>query len=180
LQSIHPALTTIALAPNGGIFADLIGIELAAQGYTIVDTGATLALLVLRHLPEDDILDPEVMVMLKARGIDAILVAQKADGTDGLPQTVRVRLHSTASMTEVGGVDWENGWFRRGVLESAQEIAAALSRDARRTMACDLVSFSMVGISLGVQGKRLSLNCSRGPLGRSVGASTRSGQAQDI
>jgi hypothetical protein len=127
LQSIHPVLKTIALAPNGGIFADLIGIELAAQGYTIVDTGATLALLVLRHLLEDDILDPEVMVMLKARGIDAILVVQKADGTDGLPQTVRVRLHSTTSMTEVGGVDWENGWFRRGVLESAQEIAAAMS-----------------------------------------------------
>jgi hypothetical protein len=127
LPSIQPALTTIALAPSGGIFADLIGIALAAKGYTIMDTGATLALLVLRHMPEADILDPAVMVMLKARGVDAILVAQKADGTDGLPQTVRVRLYSTASMTEIGGVDWENGWFRRGVLESAQEVAAALS-----------------------------------------------------
>jgi hypothetical protein len=56
------------------------------------------------------------MAMLKERGIDAILVVPKADGTDGLPQTVRVGLHSTASMTEVGSVSWENGWFRRGVL----------------------------------------------------------------
>jgi hypothetical protein len=43
LQSIHSALTTIALAAQGGIFADLIGIELAAQGYMTVDTGAMVA-----------------------------------------------------------------------------------------------------------------------------------------
>jgi hypothetical protein len=123
----EPVLTTIALTPNGGVFADFIDRALAAQRYTTINTGATLALMVLRHMPEDDILDPEVMDILKARGVDAILVAQKADGTDGLPQMVRVRLYSTASMAEVGGVDWENGWFRRGVLESAQEIAAVMS-----------------------------------------------------
>ena len=127
LQSIQPALATIALAPQGGIFADLIGIELAAQGYTIVDTGATLAILVFRQMPQANLLTPEVIAMLKEHGIDALLVLQKADGADGLPQTVCVRLLSTASATEVGGVDWENGWCRRGVLESAQEIAAALT-----------------------------------------------------
>jgi hypothetical protein len=127
LPSFRPALTTIALAPQGGTFADLIGMALAAQDYTIVDTGATLALIVLTHVPQDDPLAREVMTMLQKRGIDILLVVQKADGADGLPQTVQVRLYSTASMTEVGGVDWENGWFRRGTLESAQEIAAAMS-----------------------------------------------------
>jgi hypothetical protein len=137
LQSIAPPLTTIALAPNGGVFANLIGTELAAQGYTIVETGATLALLVFTHMPQHDILDADVMAMLKARGIDAVLIVQKVDGTDGLPQTVHMRLHSTATMAEVGGVDWQNSWFRHGVLESAQEIAAAMSRDARASDAVD-------------------------------------------
>jgi len=127
LPSIRPALTTIALAPQGGTFADLIGMALATQGYTIVDTGGTLALIVLTHVPQDDPLAPEVMTMLQERGIDALLVVQKTNDADGLPRTVQVRLHSTASRIEVGGVDWENGWFRRGTLESAQEIAAAIS-----------------------------------------------------
>lgn len=126
-QSIQPTHTTIALAPQGGIFADLIGIELAAQGYRIVDTGATLAILVFEQMSPEQLFTPEVLAMLQAHGIDALLVVQKTDGADGLPQTVRVRLHSTVSMTDVGSVNWENGWFRRGVLESAQEIAAALS-----------------------------------------------------
>jgi hypothetical protein len=126
MQSIQPAHTTIALAPQGGLFADLIGIELAAQGYTIVDTGATLAILVFQHRAQENLLTPEVMATLRKQGIDALMVVEKADGADGLPQTVQVRLLSTVSMTEIGGVDWENGWFRRGVLESAQEIAAAL------------------------------------------------------
>jgi hypothetical protein len=127
LQSIQPALRIIALAPQGGLFADLIGIELAAQSYTIVDTGVTLALLVFNHKSQEHLLTPEVMAILQERRIDAIMVVEKIDSADGFPQTVHVRLYSTTSMIEVGGVDWKNGWFRRGVLESAQEIAAALS-----------------------------------------------------
>lgn len=130
-QSIDPPLKSFALAPNGGIFADFIGIALSGQGYTIVDTGATLALLVLMQRPQADLLSPEVMAQLEARGMDAVLVVQKADGEDGLPQTVQVRLHSTAQKADVGGVDWKNGWIRRGMLESTQEIAAALCKNAR-------------------------------------------------
>jgi hypothetical protein len=129
-QSIDPPLRTIALAPNGGIFADVIGMELGAQGYTIIDTGATWALLVLLQKTKADLFSPEVMARLKEHGIDAVLVVQKTDGKDGLPQTVHLRLHSTESLAEVGGVDWQNSWIRRGVLESAQEIAAAISQEA--------------------------------------------------
>jgi hypothetical protein len=128
-QSIEPPLQTLALAPNGGLFADLIGMALSAQGYTVVDTGATLALLVFMQSSQDDLLSPEVMAKLNARGMDAVLVVQKVDGEDGLPQTVHLRLHGTAQTADVGGVDWENGWMRRGMLESAQEIAAALSKN---------------------------------------------------
>jgi hypothetical protein len=129
-QSIDPPLKAFALAPHGGILADFIGIALAGQGYTIVDTGATLALLVLMQRTQDDLLSPEVMAELEARGMDAVLVVQKVDGEDGLPQTVHVRLHSTAQKTDVGGVDWKNGWRRRGMLESTQEIAAALHKSS--------------------------------------------------
>jgi hypothetical protein len=129
-QSIDPPLQTIALAPSGGTFADVVGIELAARSYTIVDTGATLALLVSMQKTQDDLFNPEVMAKLRDRGIDAILVVQKVDGKDGLPQAVQLRLHSTELLADVGGVDWENSWIRRGVLESAQEIAAAMSQQA--------------------------------------------------
>jgi hypothetical protein len=128
--SIDTPLRTIALAPNAGIFADVIGIELAGRGYTIVDTGAMLALLVLMQKSPHDLLSPEVMAELKAHGIDAVLVVQKTDGKDGLPQTARVRLYSTAAVADMGGVDWQNSWIRRGLLESAQEIAAAMTQKA--------------------------------------------------
>ena len=130
-QPMDPPLKTIALAPNGGIFADLIGIELSEQGYAIVDTGATLALLVFMQRTQADLLSPEIMAMFKGRGIDAVLVVQKVDGTDGLPQTVHMRLYSTTTSAEVGGFEWENSWIRRGVLESAQAIAAATSKGLR-------------------------------------------------
>ena len=128
--SIDPPFKTIALAPNGGIFADVLGMALEGRGYTIIDTGATLALLVLMQKPPEALLSPEVMAGLKDHGIDAVLVLQKRDGKDGLPQTVQIRLHRTEPVADVGGVDWENSWIRRGTLESVQEIAAAMSQEA--------------------------------------------------
>ena len=125
--SIDLPLKTIALAPSGGIFADIIGIELAGRGYTIVDTGATLAFLTLMQKNPHDLFSPEIMAKLKQHGIDAVLVVQKTDGKDGLPQTAQLRLHSTAPVADMGGVDWHNSWIRRGTLESAQEIAAAMT-----------------------------------------------------
>jgi hypothetical protein len=128
LESMEPPLKAVALAPAGGVFADLIGMTLAEHGYTVIDTGATAALLVLTQQHSADLLQPQGMEMLRRRGIDAVLVVDRANAADGLPQTVHVRLHSTATRTDVGGIDWENSWFRRGVLEAAQEIAAAIAQ----------------------------------------------------
>jgi hypothetical protein len=130
-HSIDPPLTKIALAPNGGTFADLLGMELAGQGYAIVDTGSTLALLVLMRMTPDDLLSPQVMAMLKRRGIDAVLVVQKVEGKNGLLQTAHIRLYSTEHAAEIGGIDWENGWIRLGVLEAAEEIATAMGKNSR-------------------------------------------------
>jgi hypothetical protein len=129
-QPRDTAFKTIAMAPSGGAFADLIGIELAGRGYTIFDSGSTLALLMLLQKGAEDPLSPPILGMLKQRGIDAVLAVQKVDGEDGLPQTVQIRLYSTDRVVNVGGLDWQNSWIRRGTLESAQEIAAALVRGA--------------------------------------------------
>jgi hypothetical protein len=130
-QALDPPLQTIALAPQGGVFADLIGMMLSEAGYVIIDTGATAALLVLLQRSTDDLLSPQSLAIFKERGIDAVLVTQKIEGKDGLPQAVRMRLYSTDRMVEVGGIDWENSWVRRGALEAAQEIAAAIVRHSK-------------------------------------------------
>jgi hypothetical protein len=83
----------------------------------------------LMQRTQDDLFNPEVMARFKEHGIDAVLVVQKTDGKDGLPQTVQIRLHSTEPVADVGGIDWTNSWIRRGMLESAQEIAAAMSQE---------------------------------------------------
>jgi hypothetical protein len=130
-QTLDPALKTIALAPHGGVFADLIGIALSEEGYSVIDTGATAALLVLLQGSADDLLNPQSLGILKERGIDAVLVTRKVDAKDGLPQTVQARLYTTDQMVDVGGIDWENSWVRRGALEAAQEIAAAIAQHSR-------------------------------------------------
>ena len=43
---------------------------------------------------QDDLFQPEVMARFKEHGIDAVLVVQKTNGKDGLPQTVQIRLHA--------------------------------------------------------------------------------------
>jgi hypothetical protein len=67
--------------------------------------------------------------MLRRPTVRQLLVLSKADGKDGLPLTAQIRLNSTMLLAKVRGVDWENSWIRRGVLESAQEIAAAVSQE---------------------------------------------------
>ena len=114
-----------------GVFADLIGIALSDEGYVIIDTGGTAALLVFLQRGADDLLSVQVLGTFKERGIDAVLVTEKVDGKDGLPQTAHMRLYSTNRLVEVGGVDWENSWVRRGALEAAQEIAAAIAQRSR-------------------------------------------------
>jgi hypothetical protein len=68
--------------------------------------------------------------MLKERGVDAVLIVQKVDAKDGLPQTVHVCLYSTNQKGEIGVVDWNNGLMRRGAFEAAQDIAAAIEQDS--------------------------------------------------
>ena len=131
VQAMDPPPKTIALAPTGGIFADLIGMALSEHGYAIVGTGATAALIVLMRTSVNDLLSPPVLGMLKARAVDAVLVVEKVEAEDGFPQRARVRLYSTDQGGQVGGIEWENSWIRRRALEAADEIAAAIDRESR-------------------------------------------------
>ena len=77
--SIDPPFKTIALAPSGGIFADVIGIELAGTGLHdrryrrhagLVDADAKKPGMICSA--------QRIMAKLKEHGIDAVLVVQKS------------------------------------------------------------------------------------------------------
>jgi hypothetical protein len=127
LSDLDRPMTTVALAPQGGLFADLVGFELAQRGCTVIDTGGTLALLVLMHKSAAALDAPEVMPALAQRGIDAVLTIETVPGKDHAPEAVQARLRTTSPATELGGVDWRNRWGRRSPIIAAGEIAAALA-----------------------------------------------------
>jgi hypothetical protein len=118
--------TTIALAPGDGLFIDLIGFALAERGYAIVDTGMTLALLVILREHENDILAPPVLTAFRQRGIEAILTVHQAESPDHLPQRATAQLYGTHDAALMCHFEWQTGWRQRGPVEAAQEIAATV------------------------------------------------------
>jgi hypothetical protein len=126
LGVIDQPVTTVALAPQGGLFADLVGFELAQRGCKIIDTGGTLVLLLLMHKNEAEMEEPEVMHALAQRDIHAVLTIDKVEGQDHLPDAVQARVQTTSPPAALGGFDWHNRWGRRSPVEAAHEIAAAL------------------------------------------------------
>jgi hypothetical protein len=124
--AIDQPIMTVALAPRGGLFADLVGFDLTQRGCKIIDTGGTLALLLLKHKSEADMEEPEVMLALARRGIHALLTIDKVEGQDHLPDAVQVRVRTTSPPAALGGFDWQNRWGRRSPVEAAHEIAGAL------------------------------------------------------
>lgn len=123
---LNRPITTVALGPKGGLFADLVGFDLAQGGCTIIDTGGTLALLVLMHKSAAELEEPEVMQALAQRGIHAVLTIEMVEGKDHVPDAVQARVQTTSPAAELGGIDWRNRWGRRSAVEAAHEIAGAL------------------------------------------------------
>jgi hypothetical protein len=125
---LDATMTTVALAPQGGLFADLVGFDLAQRGCTIIDTGGTLALLVLMQKSAAELEAPEVMQGLAQRGIQAVLSIDKVAGEDQGPDLARAREQATSPVAELGGIDWQNRWGKRSPVEAAHEIASALAK----------------------------------------------------
>ena len=132
----HP-IQTIALAPDGGLLADAIGVELSGRGYLVVDTASVSRELIRLDLSEIEILQPRSLDEFRERGVDVILSVRSAAGHDGLPQSASARLNSTHTGQIVAGVTWQNGWgcvpgspcdrlWRDDIGEVASDITDAL------------------------------------------------------
>ena len=140
-QVSHP-VGTIALMPGGGLFADAIGVEIAARGFQVIDTSTTSNLMVRLNLNEIEITKPQGRSKLKSEGIDAILFARAASGYDGRPQSASTRLTSTHTGQILSGIVWQNGRggavgspadgiMRKGLAQAATEVADALMQSIR-------------------------------------------------
>ncbi len=134
----HP-VRAIAMASEGGLLAEAVGIELSNFGYTIIDSASTSKLLVRLNMDELEIATPQGLKKLQDKGIDAYLTIKGAGSYDGQIQNASARASSTHSGRIIAGVSWQNGWggqagsiadrtMRKGLAEAAQEIAASLSK----------------------------------------------------
>lgn len=137
----HP-IKAIALAPDGGLLADAVGVELSNKGFTIIDSVATSKLMVRLNLNEIEIARPEGLAKLKDQGIDAFLTVRAAGGYDQQPQSASARVNSTHTGQVIAGISWQNGWggqagsiadraMRKGLAEAAADIANALVQSIR-------------------------------------------------
>lgn len=132
----HP-VQSIAIAPDGGLLADAVAVELAGRGFNVLDPSTTSRLLVRLNLSEVEVSRPEGLGRLREQGIDAWLSVRASGGHDGLPQSASARVNSTHNGRVMAGVTWQNGWggqagsiadrtMRRGLSDAAAEIATAL------------------------------------------------------
>lgn len=136
-QATHP-IKAIAMAPEGGLLAEAIGIELSNLGYTIIDPTTTSKLMMRLNIDEIEITTPQGLDKLKEKGISAYLSVKGAGSYDHHFQSASVRASSTHSGRIIAGVSWQNGWggkagsvgdriMRKGLTEAAEEIATALA-----------------------------------------------------
>jgi hypothetical protein len=133
---------TIAMAPDGGLLADAVAVELSNRGYTVIDGAATSRMMVRLNLNEVEIATPVGLAKFKEQGIDAFLSVRSAGGYDEQPQSASARLNSTATGQILSGVTWQNGWggeagsmadrvMRKGLAQSAKEIVDGLAANLR-------------------------------------------------
>ena len=132
------SVRAIAMAPEGGLLAEAVGIELSNIGYTIIDCSTTSKLLIRLNIDEIELAKPQGLEKLRDKGIDAYLTVKGAGAYDGQIQSASARASSTHTGCIISGVSWQNGWggrvgsiqdriMRKGLAEAAQEIARALA-----------------------------------------------------
>lgn len=108
-QSTH-SVGAIAMAPEGGLLAEAVGIELSNLGYIIIDSASISKLLVRLNMDEVEIATPQGLGKLKEKGIDAFLTVKSAGAYDGQIQNASARASSTHTGRIIAGVSWQNGW----------------------------------------------------------------------
>ena len=136
-------VNAIAMAPDGGLLADAVAVDLSNRGYTVIDSATTSKMMVRLNLNEVEIATPTGLAKLRAQGIDALLSVKAAGGYDQQPQSASARVTSTYTGKVIAGVTWQNGWggqagsmadrtMRKGLSECAAEITDALAKGLPR------------------------------------------------
>lgn len=134
-----PAVHTIAFAPGGGALADGIGVELFNDGFNVVDSNQTTAILGHVGISEFQVASPESYAALKKAGVDAVLVVKGVISGDGTPESASVRLTSVSNGEVIAGLTWQNGWggmrgsiadrtMRKNLADASAEISASLMK----------------------------------------------------
>ena len=137
-KATHP-VRAIAMAPEGGLLAEAVGIELFNLGYTVIDPSTTSKLMIRLNLDEIELATAQGLGKLKDKGIDAYLTVKGAGAYDDQIQSASARASSTYTGRIMAGISWQNGWgaqagsivdrtMRKGLAEAAQEIAGALAK----------------------------------------------------
>ncbi len=138
INGVSHSVQSIALAPEGGLLAEAVGIELSNKGYEVIDASATSKLLARLNMNELEIANPQMLGKLKEKGIDAYLTVKGVGGYDGNVTSATARVTSTHSQKIIAGIIWQNAWggapgspadgiMRKRLVGAAQEIAEALS-----------------------------------------------------
>lgn len=136
LGSSHP-VKVIALAPDGGLMADAIGIELYNHGIRVVDSNETTEIMIQSDISNLKYLERKNLRILKDSGIDGYLTVKVVFMSDGKPSSVSARLSSTHTGELLAGVSWQAGWggmygsiahniMSQNVNDAAEEIAKEL------------------------------------------------------
>lgn len=137
VKSSH-RVNVIAMAPDGGVMADAIGIELYNLGIRVVDSNETTEIMIRSNVASLKFLERKNLRILKDAGIDGYLTIKAVFLADGKPSSVSARLSSTHTGELLAGISWQAGWggmygsiahnvMSQNVNDAAEEIANELS-----------------------------------------------------
>jgi len=143
LRPLPELVTTLALAPSGGVLADAIGTELFNQGVQVIDTQQMSNYMVRWNLDEIELLQPTNLSTMREDGISAFLTVRTVAGYDDKPQSAAVRVVSTLNGELIAAVSWQNGrggargspadaMMRKDIVGAAEEIGKSLASQLQR------------------------------------------------
>jgi hypothetical protein len=68
----HP-VKSIAMAPDGGLLADAVAVDLSNRGFNVIDGATTSKMMIRLNLTEVEISRPEGLAKFRDQWIDALL-----------------------------------------------------------------------------------------------------------
>lgn len=133
------AVRTLWIAPSAGVVGDALSVELGRYGFTIIDPATMTSAVVRDDNGEVEAIEPQRLEGMRASGVDAMVFARTVMASyDQRPQSVSVRIVSTADGAVIGGAVWQNGhggaagspadeMARKSVGDAAKQIAKSIA-----------------------------------------------------